>query len=124
VDYIPPLIVFKDDQCLISCKVTDYSFVTEEQLGFIFSVVSRLGVKINLMQNSAISFSFCTDFEEQKILRLIDELSQQFEVFYNTPLTLITVKNYDAATQAKYQKMPGLVLEQSSRSTLQVLVKN
>jgi aspartate kinase len=124
VDYIPPLIVFKDDQCLISCKVTDYSFVTEEQLGFIFSVVSRLGVKINLMQNSAISFSFCTDFEEQKILRVIDELSQQFEVFYNTPLTLITVKNYDAATQAKYQKMPGLVLEQSSRSTLQVLVKN
>lgn len=123
VDYIPPMIVFKEEQCLISCKVTDYSFVTEEQLGFIFSVLSRLGSKINLMQNSAISFSFCIDFEEQKVARLIEELSQQFEVFYNTPLTLITVKNYDAATQAKYQRMPGLVLEQSSRSTLQVLVK-
>lgn len=123
VDYIPPLIVFKDDQCLISCKVTDYSFVTEEQLGFIFTLLSRLGIKINLMQNSAISFSFCIDFEEQKVARLIEELSQQFEVFYNTPLTLITIKNYDAATQAKYQRMAGLVLEQSSRSTLQVLVK-
>jgi aspartate kinase len=123
VDYLPPLTVFKDDQCLVSCKVTDYSFITEEQLGFIFNLLSRLHVKINLMQNSAISFSFCTDFEEQKILPLIEELSQHFEVFYNTPLTLITVKNYDAATQAKYQKIPGLVLEQSSRSTLQVLVK-
>ena len=123
VDFLPPLIVFKDNQCLISCKVTDYSFVTEEQLGFVFSVLSRLGIKINLMQNSAISFSFCTDYDEQKVTRLIEELSQQFEVYYNTPLTLITVKNYDAATQAKYQRMPGLVLEQSSRSTLQVLVK-
>lgn len=123
VSQMPPLIVFKDNQCLISCKVTDYSFVTEEQLGFIFSVLSRLGIKINLMQNSAISFSFCIDFEEQKVARLIEELSLQFEVFYNTPLTLITVKNYDTATQAKYQRMPGFILEQSSRSTLHVLVK-
>jgi aspartate kinase len=123
VAHIPPLVVFKDGQCLISCRVTDYSFVTEEQLGLIFSILSRLGVKINLMQNSAISFSFCTDFEEQKVLPLIEELSQHFEVFYNTPLTLITVKNYDAATQTKYRSLPGVVLEQSSRSTLQVLVK-
>lgn len=123
VAYIPPLTVFKDNQCLISCRVTDYSFVTEEQLGQIFSALSRLGIKINLMQNSAISFSFCTDFDDQKITPLIEELGQHFEVFYNMPLTLITVKNYDAATRAKYSQMRGVVVEQASRSTLQVLVK-
>jgi Aspartokinases len=32
VDAIPPLTVFKTNQCLISCKVTDFSFVTEQQL--------------------------------------------------------------------------------------------
>jgi aspartate kinase len=75
------------------------------------------------MQNSAISFSFCVDFREDKVLRLIERLSEQFKVYYNTGLTLITVKNYDEATYANYRGLPGVILEQSSRSTLQVLVR-
>lgn len=124
VDQLPPLIVFKDNQCLISCKVTDYTFVNEEQLSAIFKAVSDLDVKINLMQNSAITFSFCVDYREGKVTKLIERLGEQFEVYYNTGLTLITVKNYDARTFGEYRSKPGLLLEQSSRSTLQVLVKN
>jgi aspartate kinase len=78
---------------------------------------------INVMQNSAISFSFCVDFREHKIKALIDRLRAHFEVFYNTGLTLITVKNYDEATFEHYRRLPGVILEQSSRSTLQVLIK-
>lgn len=124
VDQLPPLIVFKDNQCLISCKVMDYTFVNEEQLSTIFTAVSELDVKINLMQNSAITFSFCVDYREGKVMKLIERLSELFEVYYNTGLTLITVKNYDARTLEEYRSKPGLLLEQSSRSTLQVLVKN
>lgn len=123
IDRLPPLIVFKENQCLISCAVTDYTFVDEEQLSLIFGAVSRENLKINVMQNSAISFSFCVDFREDKVLRLIDRLSEQFKVYYNTGLTLITVKNYDEATYANYRGLPGVILEQSSRSTLQVLVR-
>lgn len=123
VQKLPPLIVFKENQCLISCSVTDYTFVDEDQLSLIFRAVSEQNLKINVMQNSAISFSFCVDFREDKVLQLIDVLSEHFEVYYNTGLTLITVKNYDDATYAKYSGEPGVILEQSSRSTLQVLVK-
>lgn len=124
VDKLPPLIVFKDNQCLISCRVTDYSFVNEPQLNKIFETLTQKDVRINVMQNSAISFSFCVDFREPKISKLIEALSKNFEVYYNTDLTLITVKNYDTATFQKYRTMPGVMLEQSSRSTLQVLVRN
>jgi aspartate kinase len=55
---------------------------------------------------------------------LLDRLQQHFEVYYNTGLTLVTVKNYDAATFEAYRKKPGVILEQSSRSTLQVLIRN
>jgi aspartate kinase len=120
---LPPLIVFKDNQCLVSCKVTDYSFVNEEQLRTIFHVLTELDLHINVMQNSAISFSFCVDFREHKIKALIDRLRPHFEVYYNTGLTLVTVKNYDEATFESYRKNPGVILEQSSRSTLQVLIK-
>ncbi|MCW5910049.1 MAG: aspartate kinase [Cyclobacteriaceae bacterium] len=120
---LPPLIVFKENQCLISCKVTDYSFVNEDQIGYIFRMLSQYDVRINVMQNSAISFSFCVDFREPKTLLLIEGLSKKLEVYYNTGLTLITVKNYDAQTFTEYRNKPGVLLEQSSRSTLQVLVR-
>lgn len=123
VDHLPPLIVFKDNQCLISCKVTDYTFIDELHLGTIFHSLSEKNIKVNLMQNSAISFSFCVDFRENKIISLVKELSKKFEVYYNTGLTLITIKNYDQKTFNEYRLKPGVVLEQSSRSTLQVLIK-
>jgi aspartate kinase len=57
-------------------------------------------------------------------LKLVSELSKDFEVYYNTGLTLITVKNYDAKTFKEYRTKPNVILEQSSRSTLQVLLRN
>ncbi len=123
VDKLPPLIVYKGNQCLISCKVTDYTFVDETQLAIIFKALTELNIRMNLMQNSAISFSFCIDYRETKVLKLIELLSKNFEVYYNANLTLITIKNYDTQTFNEYRHLKGVILEQSSRSTLQVLVK-
>jgi aspartate kinase len=124
VAQLPTLVVFKENQCLISCKVTDYSFINEDQLGFIFKTLADHNVKINVMQNSAISLSFCVDFRENKILKLIEHLSLSFEVYYNTGLRLITIKNYDQKVYQEYRNKQGVILEQSSRSTLQLLVKD
>jgi aspartate kinase len=123
VDDLPPLIVFKDNQCLVSCKVTDYTFISEQQLGIIFNALSELDLRVNLMQNSAITFSFCLDFRESKVIVLIQKLQKHFEVYYNTGLTLITIKNYNEEVFENYRKRPGVLLEQSSRSTLQILIK-
>jgi aspartate kinase len=123
VDRLPPLFVFKDNQCLISCKVMDYTFVTEDHMRQIFNVLAELQIHINVMQNSAISFSFCIDFRENKVKALIGRLRENFEVYYNTGLTLITVKNYDEKTFESLRRKPGVLLEQASRSTLQLLMK-
>jgi aspartate kinase len=124
VNNLPPLIVFKENQCLISCKVTDFSFTNEQQLSSIFAALSETNTRINVMQNSAISFSFCVDYRDSKILKLVSVLSKDFEVYYNTGLTLITVKNYDVKTFNEYRAKPNVILEQSSRSTLQVLMRS
>ncbi len=123
VEKLPPLFVHKDNQCLISCKVTDYTFITEEHISRIFEVLAQLNIHINVMQNSAISFSFCVDFRESKVKALIEKLQEHFEVYYNTGLTLITIKNYDEPTFERFRRNPGILLEQSSRSTLQLLIK-
>ncbi|MBS1680492.1 MAG: aspartate kinase [Bacteroidetes bacterium] len=123
VDRLPPLIIHKENQCLVSCKVTDYTFINEEQLGKIFHAISESNMRINVMQNSAITFSFCVDFRENKVMKLIELLSKHFEVYYNLGLTLITIKNYDQKTFNEYHTMNGVILEQSSRAALQVLVR-
>lgn len=123
VENLPPLVIFKGNQCLVSCKVVDYTFINEQQLGIIFTALSEVDVRINMMQNSAISFSFCIDFRESKITALIEKLHHHFEVYYNAGLTLITVKNFDKKTFDTYSKKPNVLLEQSSRSTLQVLIR-
>lgn len=120
---IPPLTIFKENQCLVSCKATDYTFITEDHLSLIFKTLSEHEVKLNMMQNSAISFSFCTDFSDTKIWPLIEQLGQQFEVHYNTNLTLITIKNYSEELSKEYRSKPGILLEQLSRSTLQLLIR-
>lgn len=101
----------------------DYTFINEQQLSQIFNALSDLDLRVNVMQNSAITFSFCLDFRENKILALLQKLQNNFEVYYNTGLTLITIKNYDDKTYEKYRKHAGILLEQSSRSTLQILIK-
>ncbi len=123
LEHIAPLIVYKENQCLISCKVTDYTFVTEDQLKVIFDRIAASQIRINVMQNSAISVSFCVDFREDKTPLLIESLRGQFEVYYNTGLTLITIKHYTEELHQQYRSLPGVLLEQSSRSTLQVLVR-
>jgi aspartate kinase len=120
---LPPLIVLKENQCLISCKVTDFSFIDEGQLGVIFQALALHDIRVNMMQNSAISFSLCMDYRESRVLKLIETLGTSFEVYYNTGLTLLTVKNYDSRIFDGYRAQPGIVLEQSSRSTLQLLVR-
>jgi len=120
---LPPLIVLKENQCIISCKVTDFSFIDEGQVGVIFQALAQLNIRINMMQNSAITFSICMDYREVRVQKLIEMLGASFEVYYNTGLTLITIKNYDKRLFDLFRSRPGIVLEQSSRSTLQLLVR-
>ena len=87
-------------------------------------VCHAVHILYNVMQNSAISFSICVDFRDHKIMKLIEDLSKNFEVYYNTGLTLITIKNYDSESFNTYRTGKGIMLEQSSRSTLQVLIKH
>ncbi len=124
IEELPPLIVFKENQCLVSCKVTDYAFITEDHLRQVFSILTELNLRINVMQNSAMSFSFCFDLRPNKLKALLTKLKPDFEVYYNTGLTLITVKNYNKKSLDTYRELPGVLLEQYSRSTFQVLVRD
>ncbi|MDO7847376.1 aspartate kinase [Hymenobacter sp. M29] len=116
---LAPAFIRKADQCLLSFASKDFSFISEENLAVIFAALAQAKLKINVMQNSAISFSVCTDFVERRVHQLLDLLREQFTLHYNTGVQLFTIKNYDAASIAQLTAGKRLLLEQRTRSTFQ-----
>ncbi|MBF9220749.1 aspartate kinase [Hymenobacter ruricola] len=120
---LAPAFIRKTDQCLLSFASKDFSFISEENLAVIFSALAQAKLKINVMQNSAISFSVCVDFSERRVHQLLDLLREQFTLHYNTGLMLFTIKNYDAASIQQLTTGRALLLEQRTRSTFQFVCK-
>lgn len=122
LDSLMPSFIFKRNQVLISIESKDYSFIIENNLSQIFGIFSKMGVKINLMQNSAISFSVVVDFDAQKIPQLILELNKDYKVLYNENLTLITVRHYTPEAIDSVVKGQSILLEQKSRKMIRMII--
>ena len=118
-----PLYIFRNDQLLLSIFPRDYSFIAEDNLQVIFGLLNELGIRVNLMQNTALSFSIVVDNNPQRAGLLIERLQRMFRVRYNEGLQLVTIRYY---TQAVIDSIVGtrpVLLEQRSRSTAQIVIK-
>ena len=117
-----PLYIFRNNQILLSILPRDYSFIAEDNLQVIFGILNELGIRVNLMQNSALSFSICVDNNPQRIKILIERLKSMFRVRYNENLQLITIRYYTQAVIDSIVASRPILLEQRSRSTEQLIV--
>ena len=118
-----PSYIVKRNQVVMSIFPKDFSFIIEDNLSEIFKVFSQKQVKINLMQNSAISFSVCINNDENKIQEVIPLLKNNYKVLFNEKLQLITIRYFNEETEISVLKNKEKILEQRSRHTLQVVVK-
>jgi aspartate kinase len=118
-----PSYIVKRNQVVMSIFPKDFSFIIEDNLSEIFKVFSQKQVKINLMQNSAISFSVCINNDENKIQEVIPLLKNNYKVLFNEKLQLITIRYFNEETENSVLKNKEKILEQRSRHTLQVVVK-
>lgn len=119
-----PSFIFKVNQILISIFPKDFSFIIEENLSHIFNILHRNKVKVNTMLNSAISFSVSVDDDEEKIDKLIKELSESFKVKYNKGLELVTIRYYNQQTIDRVTVNKEVLLEVKSRHTCQMVIKD
>lgn len=118
-----PSYIFKDNQMLISISAKDFSFIAEDHLSTIFSLFAQANVKINLMQNSAISFSVCIDNDTRKVPELLETLKTRFKILYNEGLHLYTVRHYYPSTIETLSHGKEVLLEQRSRQTAQLVLR-
>jgi len=123
IEFNTPVIIVKPNQVLLSVSTKDYSFITENHLADIFKLFAQSHIKVNLMQNSAMSFTLCFDYDEQRFEKLFAALKIDFKVKYNTGLMLLTIRHYKPETVKQLTAGKTILLEQQSRNTAQVVVK-
>ena len=114
--------IVKKNQILISISTSDFSFMAEENLSRIFRQLHRNKLKVNLIQNSAISFSVCVEDSFSQFNAFYEALSSDFKIRYNTDLTMYTVRHFDAAAVDKIESKGLVLVRQSSRETIQFVL--
>jgi aspartate kinase len=122
LENLPSTIISKGNQVLLSISSKDFSFIVEDNLSKIFTAFAQCKVKINLMQNSAISFIVCLDNEREKIDQLKEFLDFAYSIKINEGLELLTISNYNAANLEEIIGQRDLLIEQKAGSTLQIVI--
>jgi len=121
---LTPSFIFKMDQVLIRTSPLDFSFINEGNLGEIFGIFSKHGLKINLMQNSAISFKMIVNNDKRKLRLVTDELEEKYKVAYQTGLELVTIRYFDQSTIDRVMINKELILEQRGLQNIELLIRD
>ena len=122
-DNLVPSYILKFDQVLFTITPKDFSFLVEENLSDIFKRLAEANAKINMMQNSALSFSILVDRKRIDPEKLLAVFADSYQIRYNEGLELITIRHYDEKTIAKVTENKEILVQQRTRQTARFVVK-
>ena len=115
--------IVKKNQVLVSISANDFSFMVENNISYIFKKLHNYQLKVNLIQNSAISFSVCIEDKFNNFSKFYNELKDSFKIKYNKNLTLYTIRHFDKKSLKNIEEKGEVLLKQINRETAQLVVK-
>lgn len=121
--YIPCFIV-KKNQIFVSISANDFSFMVEDNLSYIFKKLHDYKLKVNLIQNSAISFSVCVDNKFDNFDAFYTELKSEFKIDFQKKVDLYTIRHFNNETIAKVTKRGKSLLSQTNKETIQIVLNS
>ena len=125
LDPYVPCFIIKKDQVLLKLSSLDFSFIVEDNISDIFALLSRFQMRVELIQNSAISFSVVVNNKYNRLEELLVELRAKYKVTITEDVNLFTVRHFDQAAKEKVRSYgEKILLEQRTRETLQVVLAN
>ena len=124
-DNYPPMVAVEPDQCLLQISTRDFSFVAEHHISYMFKLIADLRIQVNMMQNSAISFSICINDIDDKADRFAELLKDKFKVMLDRGLEMITVRHYQQDVLDNLRRGKIVLLEERIKdTTAQMVVKD
>ncbi len=123
IPYIPCFIV-KKNQILVSISALDFSFMIENNISHIFKKLYDYQLKVNLIQNSAISFSVCVDNKFGKFDAFYNELKNTYKVDFQKDIDLFTIRHFDSTALQSIRKKGKALLTQINKETAQIIIQS
>ena len=117
-----PCFILKREQHLVRLSSKDFSFITEDKLSGIFNKLYDYQIKVNLMQNSAISLSLCLEDKYDNLEKFVADMNEEYKVHEDNDVLLYTIRHFDANSDKVIANEKEL-LRQTVRETLQIVVK-
>jgi len=120
---IVPVFIKKENQILISILPKDFSFVMGDNLSRIFHSFMVYGIKVNLVEASAISIDVCVDDERPKVDSLLNDLKDEYSTVYNENVEMLSVRHSTPESIRQITSGREILIEQRTRSTARFVVR-
>mgnify|MGYP001312518877 CR=1 FL=1 len=122
IDPNVPCFILKSNQVLLKMSSKDFSFILEDNISEIFSLLHKYQMKVELIQNSAISFSVCVNNKYNRLDELISVLKLKYKVKVYNNVDLYTIRHFDIDSIKLLDKFKGKkILEQRTEKIFQVV---
>ena len=118
-----PCFIVKQNQVLLSLSTLDFSYIVEDNISQIFNLLSKYKMKVDVIQNSAISFSVCFDNNYNNLEPLLLHLKAKFKVTCNDNVSLYTIRHYNQKAISDLEAGKTVLLKQMFQETLQIVTK-
>ncbi|MCT4630675.1 aspartate kinase [Winogradskyella sp.] len=118
-----PCFIVKKSQILIALSSLDFSYIVEENISEIFNLLHLYKMKVDVIQNSAISFSVCIDDIYNNRDKLLQHLKAKFNVTCYDNVSLYTIRHYNDEAIKKLEKDKTVLLKQLTQETVQIVTK-
>ena len=118
-----PCYIVKRQQVLVSLSSLDFSYIVEDNISYIFGLLHKHKMKVDVIQNSAISFSVCFENTFNTLETLILELKSKFKVNYFTNVALYTIRHFTENVVLDIEKDKTILLKQVTQDTVQIITK-
>ena len=119
-----PCFIIKNNQCLITLTPLNLGFMAEEYVEEIIGVLKTHGIRVNLLQSSAVNLTVCFDYDAYRFVPLRRELEKGFELRFNTGLELLTISNYNEECLKSAMAGKKILLTQKSRRIIRMVYIN
>ena len=124
INPLVPCYIFKKNLILLKISSLDFSFMVEDNISHIFKQLHDFKMKVDVIQNSAITFSVCFFDKYNKINELISNLEGKFKIQIHKNVSLFTIRHFDEKSIKKISNKRKLLLEQRTEKTVKLIFSN
>jgi aspartate kinase len=118
-----PCFIVKKNQILVAISAKDFSFMVEDNISDVFKKLHDYNLKVNLIQNSAISFSVCIEDKYNNFENFYNDLKGAYKIRAYKDTTLYTIRHFNDEAIKTIRKRGKSIIRQINTETAQLVIQ-